>query len=310
MPLLFPCTHLRIYRNPEKVSKIVSTLNLNIAPRDLKTKDTRHLLALIFGQWLSLSKSTIQAVIDVIPPPSLAQSTRIPKMLYPDLSAEKIEPKNRLERNLYNCDSSPKACVIAYVSKMFAVLRKDLPENKRRPLTAQEMRERGRDLRQAREIAGIETQSAVPKQPESDSGVNGNGSLEEEERETALLGFARLYSGVLRKSSVLYCILPKYNDALGPTHPRNANHIVKAKMEELYVMMGRDLEPVDVVRAGNVFAVKGLEGKVWRNATLCATSADAGTSDDPNLDRDALINLGGVTRQVGTMCLSAFHFDA
>ncbi len=40
-------------RNPDKIAKIVATLNLKILPRDLKSKDTRNLLTLIFSQWLS-----------------------------------------------------------------------------------------------------------------------------------------------------------------------------------------------------------------------------------------------------------------
>ncbi|KAH8094592.1 hypothetical protein DFH11DRAFT_1820393 [Phellopilus nigrolimitatus] len=40
---------------------------------------------------------------------------------------------------------SPDASIVAYVSKMFAVATKDLPENKREPPTAQEMRDRGKE---------------------------------------------------------------------------------------------------------------------------------------------------------------------
>ena len=113
-----------------------------------------------------------------------------------------------------------------------------------------------------------------------------------------LLGFARLYSGVIKKGSSVYCVLPKYNKALGPSHPRNANHTVIAKVESLYEMMGRDLEPVEQVKAGNVFALRGLEGKVWRHATLCAPDAGSNLAEDSEDDKEYLINLGGILRQV------------
>ncbi|KAJ3509363.1 hypothetical protein NMY22_g16320 [Coprinellus aureogranulatus] len=89
-----------INTNPDKVEKIVKTLNLKVLPRDLRSNDTRNLLQLIFTQWLSLSTGIIQAAIDIIPPPPVAQATRIPKMLYPDLRDNTLAPKNKSEEDL------------------------------------------------------------------------------------------------------------------------------------------------------------------------------------------------------------------
>ncbi|KAL5520012.1 hypothetical protein ACEPAG_1672 [Sanghuangporus baumii] len=288
--------------NPDKVSKIVSTLNLKIPPRDLKLKDTRQLLSLIFGQWLSLSTCTIQTVIDVIPAPSVAQATRMPKMLYPDLHQPTLEPKNKLERDLFSCDSSEGAFIVAYVSKMFAIQAKDLPENKGKPLTADQMRERRKELRQNKETAKetLLNGTGEKDQPPLDGEVTDPTTTSEippEGERNVFLGFARLYSGLLRTGSSIYCVLPKYSERLGPSHPRNASHIVKANVDALYIMMGRDLEPVNTVRAGNVFALRGLEGKVWRHATLCAPSAERPRAEDPTEERECLINLGGIIRQ-------------
>ena len=137
-------------RNPEKVEKIVKTLNLKILPRDLKSKDGRSLLSLIFTQWLSLSTCVIQAVIDVVPSPSIAQRTRIPKMLYPDLYETTVEPKSKVEKHLFECAKDEGAGVVALVSKMFAVPDSELPRNKKVPLTADEMRRRAREAKEAR----------------------------------------------------------------------------------------------------------------------------------------------------------------
>ena len=290
-------------RNPDKVAKIVSTLNLKIPPRDLKSKDTRHLLSLIFGQWLSLSTCTIQAVIDVVPAPSAAQAIRMPKMIYPDLHQPTTEPQNKLEKDLFSCDPSPSASIVAYVSKMFAVSEKDLPENKRKPLTAAEMRSRGRELRQNKENGDQTSGDGELTADIQQTAQAPNASDVSDGERNVLLGFARLYSGLLRRGSSIYCVLPKYNEALGPSHPRNVNHIVKAKVEALYTMMGRDLEPVDTVRAGNVFALRGLEGKVWRHATLCAPNAEGSLAEDMSKDKDCLINLGGIIRQVSNTSL-------
>lgn len=282
------------------MTKIVSALNLKIPPRDLRSKDTRHLLSLIFTQWLSLSTGIIQTVIDIVPAPSIAQATRIPKMLYPDLHETTIDPKNKLEEDLYASKSGPDACVIAYVSKMFAVTEKDLPENKKKPMSAEDMRARAREARAA-------MQSAENGDPEvAPTGVdymptNAQAKVVEDEAPVkddaeVILGFARLYSGTIRTGTTIYGVLPKYNLALDPGHPHNVKYLVTATVEGLYVMMGRELVAVDSVRAGNIFAIKGLEGKVWRSATLCApTEKGLGEQLELDLPRSSfIINLGGI----------------
>ncbi|KAF8630859.1 hypothetical protein AX17_005218 [Amanita inopinata Kibby_2008] len=299
-----------IHPDPEKVTKIINTLSLKIPPRDLKSKDTRHILSLIFTQWLPLSTCIIQAAIDIVPAPPIAQGTRIPKMLYPDLREETLPPKNKLESDLYASNGESGAYVAAYVSKMFAVPAKELPENKRRPLTADEMRARGREVRAARMQDETPSGSPVPHSlspspaPPSnagsgaETGINTPGESENAENEV-ILGFARLYSGTIRVGTEFYAVLPKYSTALGPSHKVNARYLVRAQVEGLYVMMGRELVAVETVKAGNIFAIRGLAGKVWRSATICAPGEGGvgGNKEDEDM-KDWLINLGGVSRAV------------
>ncbi|KAI0826878.1 translation elongation factor 2 [Trametes gibbosa] len=296
--------------NPDKVTKIISTLGLKIPEREQKSKDTRQLLSLLFSQWLPLSTCIIQTIVDIVPPPSAAQRVRIPKMLYPDIYESIIEPTNKVEEDLYSCNDAPDASVVALVSKMFAVRTKELPGRKKKALTPEEMRSRAKAAREARaaaqapETAPSEA-SSVPLE-ESLQNVDLNDKQEgpvdvEEEDEETLLGFARIYSGTIRSGTTILCVLPKYNVALGPMHPRNAQHIVAAPVEELYTMMGRELVAVESVRAGNVFAVRGLEGKVWRSATICAPAAQGvgiGEGGAPDLEgaQNSVLNMAGVIR--------------
>jgi ribosome assembly protein 1 len=258
-------------RNPEKVNKITTSLSLKLLPRDLKSKDSRHLLQTIFSQWLSLSTCIIQTAIDVVPPPPLAQRLRVPRMLYPDNpDAETVPPKDQVEKDLYEANKEDEAFVCAYVSKMFAVRAKDLPDIKRE-----------RAERAAAAAA-------------SSSSTDGDGDDDEEkaessdEEEEILLGFARLYSGTLHLSSTLKAVLPKYDPTLphAPTNKRNEKYVVEVKVEGLYLMMGKELVKTESVIAGNIFAVRGLAGKVGRSATLCSGGDGA------------LINLGRVVRAV------------
>jgi ribosome assembly protein 1 len=295
--------------NPDKVTKIVTSLGLKVRPSDLKSKDPRPLLVSIFGQWLPLASSTFRAIVDKVPSPPVAQRTRIPKMLHPDLpySQAPPEPTGPLERDLYSANASLDSCIVAYVSKMFAIPVADLPQNQRRALTAEEMRARGRASREA--AASLAAAGAIPlnqaetkaqerRQQEAESATATAPSEPVDPNAETLIGFSRLYSGTLRIGQELYCVLPKYNASLPPSHPSNAKHLTRVTVDHLYMIMGRELVQVKEVPAGNVFGIGGLEGKVLRNATLCAPGTGRmELTATVGEEKDCLINLAGLNLQ-------------
>jgi ribosome assembly protein 1 len=234
-------------------------------------------------------------------------------MLYPKLREETLPPKNKLEADLYASKSDPESYVVAYVSKMFAVPAKELPENKNRPSSAGT---RGREARIAR-LQGdtgssptpLSSPSPVPLTNDGEAAVAGDrtpgddaGTSESE----VILGFARLYSGTISVGAEIYAVLPKYNAALGPKHRVNKRFLHEAQVEGLYVMMGRELVGVKEVKAGNLFAIKGLDGKVWRSATLCSPG-EGGIEGDSS---EWLANLGGVNRVVSPFGFNSIDTDA
>ena len=175
-------------------------------------------------------------------------------MIHPEranASLTPLEPTNDLERGLYACDQSDCTPVVAYVSKMFSVARSELPQHRRKELTADEMRQRGKEERERRAQSQAEQQNGVPIDgiegltttletvnitfPVSGGAQNGDAESSE-----VLLGFSRIFSGVLRRDTPLIATLPKYIAKLGPAHPRNAKHIIRVNAEQLYMMMGRD----------------------------------------------------------------------
>ncbi|GAA6053675.1 hypothetical protein JCM3770_001691 [Rhodotorula araucariae] len=296
--------------NPIKVDKIIASLGVKVRPQDLRAKDTRNLLLSIFSQWLPLAPSAFSAIIDKVPPPAAAQAFRVPRMLHPELGHldEAIAPVSKLEADLYTGADGPEAYRVAYVSKMFAVKAEDLPENHRRQLTADDMRARAKLLKQAKERKAALLDEGKPEEADQvmaeyeatvaamtardEAGGAGAAAADKE----ALIGFARLYSGTVTLGQTLYAVLPKFNADLAPSHPQNSKHLATIKVEQLYMMMGRELLAVKQVQAGNLFAIAGLEGTVFRNATLCGMGLgkevkDGAARDD---DRDCLVNLAGV----------------
>jgi ribosome assembly protein 1 len=219
-------------------------------------------------------------------------------MLHPDQLGAHVNPNSKLEKDLYSCDASESAHVVAYVSKMFAVPTAQLPEHKKQ---IDEVRASAREshvkAEASREQSRVRSPSPAPgsgpgQLVENPAGESPGGLIEENE---TLLGFARLYSGVIRVGSTVSCVLPKYDNAYEPAHPRNKAHFVRATVSALYTMMGRDLVPVDSVSAGNIFAIRGLKGSVWRSATLCAPSSEVTQGEHVE---SWIINLGGINRQV------------
>ena len=279
------------------------------------------MLLSIFSQWLPLAPSAFQAIIDKVPAPAAAQSFRIPRMLHPELGHldDDIAPANKLERDLYSGSNADEAYRVAYVSKMFAVKIEDLPQNQRKQLTAEDMRARAKALKEAKEkkeallaegkaeeaeavMAAYHATNAEPTEDDKVDESNGGGAGKED----ALIGFARLYSGTITLGQTLYAVLPKYNSDLAPSHPSNSKHLQTIKVENLFMMMGRELLAVKEVQAGNLFAIGGLEGIVLRNATLCGMGKDHETKEGAQRDedRDCLVNLAGVTNTVSCASLS------
>ncbi|KAI7872992.1 P-loop containing nucleoside triphosphate hydrolase protein [Spinellus fusiger] len=262
-----------IQQDRERTEKIVAALQLKILPRDLRSRDTHTLLSAIFFQWLPLSTCILLAIVGQLPPPKDAQRIRLPKILYPNTEQKDSEPlaaTNALEKALYTCDASEEAPVVAYVSKMFAVPADLLPENRRQPMSAEEMREKGRQQRAARaqQATEVEKEEGVPWTDAMALPV----PVEEPEPEPIkdlqgehLVGFARLYSGTLKVGQTLYVLGPKYD----PATPHQ--HISEIKVQSLYLIMGRELESLNEVSAGNVFGIGGLEGHILKNGTLTST---------------------------------------
>ena len=69
----------------------------------------------------------------------------------------------------------------------------------------------------------------------------------------------------MKKGQDIYVLGPKYD-------PENPNaHISKIKIESLFLLMGRELEDLDEIPAGNIFGMLGLENDVLKFATLSTT---------------------------------------
>ena len=264
----------------EKLEKIISALSLTVSARDLRTTDTRLQVSGVFSAWLPLASAVLELVTSQLPSPRNLGRERAEKLICSRTKRFSSLPAQTQELRQHFESCSPDGPVIVFISKMFPVAASQLPQNKARPLTAAELSERkeAARARQAQREAGGEEAGAVSLTGEQleelalreSRGAAGETSL-------AFIAFARVYSGTVRPGQEVWVIGPKYDPALsgdltetGQEMPAES-HIARCQLGSLYMLLGRDMESLQSVPAGNVVGISGLAGQVLKSATLSST---------------------------------------
>lgn len=273
---------VRARHDKDKLTKIIQSLGLKIAPRDLKSEDPDQLIRAIFGQWLPLSAAVLSMVCAQLPAPDQLSEERVKKLMCSKGRKFETLPESTraLKEAFLACSDEPEAPVIVFVSKMFPVMRSQLPENRPKALTTEEMAAR-------RERAKARIKSPDEGTPLSVESLQLNDTPAEAKDETTFLAFARVFSGELKPDQEVYVLGPKYDpeEALKLIQSGQAicsdednvknskSHVFKTKLRSLYLLLGRDLEPLDRVPCGNVVGIGGLEDFILKSGTLSSEPA-------------------------------------
>ncbi|KJY00102.1 translation elongation factor 2/ribosome biogenesis protein [Zymoseptoria brevis] len=274
------------------LEKITKGLNLNIPAHIMRSKDPKALLSAVFSAWLPLSTALLVSVIETLPSPQSAQEARMPALLKQSPGAEHIDSK--IHDAMVHPTSTIGEPTIAFVSKMISIPESELPANKRRggALTAEEARELGRKKRA--EIARAQAQASGEADVDSVTDALStaaigdekeiqaeNGEEEQADDPEHLIGFARLFSGTLTVGDEVYVLPPKFTPARANAQPLPKKVTVTA----LYLLMGRSLESLNSVPAGNIVGIAGLEGAVLKSGTISSHLEGA-----PNLSSTTAIS--------------------
>uniref|UniRef100_A0A8C2WDW8 Elongation factor-like 1 n=1 Tax=Cyclopterus lumpus TaxID=8103 RepID=A0A8C2WDW8_CYCLU len=287
-------------RDKEKVEKVVTSLGVKLLARDLRHSDPKVLLSAICSQWLPVSQAVLLMVCEKLPSPLEIAAARVEKLM--SVGARRFdslpEQTQELKRAFLQCSSGANDPLIVFVSKMFAVDTKALPQNRQRPLTHEEMAQR-RDLARQRHADSRAADHKGPTHSERtpqegppaqlDTGQMESLTLkdskpEEEEEHQTFIAFARVFSGVAKKGQRVFVLGPKYDPAqalsmvnpgngMPPSCPCIVPHLSCCTMESLYLLMGRELEELEEVPVGNVLGIGGLEVSVLKSATLSTSPA-------------------------------------
>ncbi|RAK95248.1 GTPase RIA1 [Aspergillus ibericus CBS 121593] len=273
--------------DPALLEKITKSLNINIPAYILRSRDPKNIMTTLFSQWLPLSTAVLVSVIEYLPSPPAAQATRLPAMIEESPGSQFVDQK--VKDAMINFKTEKDEPVIAYVSKMMAIPESELVSSKKRAgaaMSADEAREIARKKRE--EIAKMQAEangdqaddfSRITSAFERTS-LSDNQTADDEEKEDPehLVGFARLYSGTLSVGDSVYVLAPKFS----PENPHASPEPRKVTVTDLYLLMGRSLEPLQSVPAGVVFGIGGLAGHVLKTGTLSS-------------QLEGSINLGGVS---------------
>lgn len=222
------------------LQKVIKSFNLNVPARELQHKDPKVVLLAVLSRWLPLSDAILSMVVKCIPDPMRAQSFRISRLL-PKREVSDDGPSSNVlaeaelvRKSVEACDFSPEAPCVAFVSKMFAVPIKMLPQ-------------RG------------------PNGDILNNSTDEGGSGESDE---CFIAFARVFSGVLFAGQRVFVLSALY-DPLKPEAMQK--HVQEAELHSLYLMMGQGLKPVALAKAGNIVAIRGLGQHILKSATLSST---------------------------------------
>ncbi|XP_013367992.1 PREDICTED: elongation factor Tu GTP-binding domain-containing protein 1 isoform X2 [Chinchilla lanigera] len=108
-----------------------------------------------------------------------------------------------------------------------------------------------------------------------------NPAPQEEDSQESFIAFARVFSGVARRGRKIFVLGPKYSPveflqrvpsgfSTSPDDLPTVPHMACCTLENLYLLMGRELEELEEVPPGNVLGIGGLQDFVLKSATLCS----------------------------------------
>ncbi|MEW5299576.1 MAG: hypothetical protein WDW36_002577 [Sanguina aurantia] len=223
-----------------------------VTARALEHSDPRQALRAVLRAWLPLSEAVLGMAVACLPSPSEAAPSRVPHLLGYTPGSSSIARAghallppamqaqlHRAEASLTASSSDPDAPLVIYVSKMVSVPASLLP---RAVPSAHGNGSSGGD----RAVADV-------------GGTHGSSNGE------VFLAFGRVFSGVARVGQRVHVLSAAYDPARPEAHRQSV------VLTGLYMMMGRALEALQRVPAGNVCAIAGLELAILKSATLACS---------------------------------------
>ncbi|KAM8710874.1 hypothetical protein ACLKA7_017494 [Drosophila subpalustris] len=253
---------IAVRKDKLKLPLIAEKLGLKLTARDLRSTDAKLQLRSVFSQWLPIERSVLEMVVRHVPAPHCISEERAQRLLYPSNVDWQTLPAQTLtlKQSIKNCNAQSEH-VIAFVSKMTAVHVRQLPQQRAKRWTPEELQQRREEVRRRQQLKLDKVEVAEPVAED-----------QMERNEYEFIAFARVFSGSLRRGQQLYSLTPKH-DPRQAAHrvATTAPHATRVTIGELYMFMGGELQLLDEVPAGNIVGIGGLEAHIIKTATLSSS---------------------------------------
>jgi ribosome assembly protein 1 len=227
-------------RDLDKLGKIAKALGLQVSNREFNHDDTGTVIQSFMGRWLPISSAVLDVVVEQLPNPRDAQKIRIPHLWKPIPVPGHEDEITKFTNSLSLCDAAPSAPVIGFVSKVFSVPNDQLMLDMRVS--------GGVVMPKPRRKPGEE--GAAPSTPAPAAPAPVQSQLERGGQ--SFIAMARLFSGELKVGDTLNIMGVRYNPALS-----TEKHRIEVQVPQLFLLMGRSLQPIKQVTAGQVFGIGG-----------------------------------------------------
>lgn len=218
------------------LSSIASKLMLrNVIEKEIRHPDARVALRALMRSWLSLSNAILTMGVKFLPNPKQAAPNRISRFLPTTLRDSKLENKE-LSDSLESIEKAICSCDTSDSAPLVLYVSK---------------------------MVSVPSTSLPRK---SDQPIRSFSSQEE-----IFLAFGRVFAGKIREHQDVYVLQADYNPGIAMDGSQESSSITKISIGNLYLMMGRGLESLHEVPAGNVLALSGLETAILKSATISST---------------------------------------
>lgn len=287
----------------EKRTKIVEKLGLTLTTRDLKQKDATLALRAIMSTWLPAATALLGAITAKLP--TAADAQREPSrlgVLWPHTD-EIFAPGSsgaRQKSAVESAASDDEAPTLAFVTKMLEPVGKN-------SATGGKMNIRMPKRRDAASVSSTPSGSGAAGE---DSGLHPAGSPDIPSANTGsdaggddsvvsapgLVAFSRLLSGTLTVGDSVYVYGPRYVVHADGSYDEAT--VSKARVEALYLLVGRDMENISKASAGAIVGIGGLSEAVLKTATVsslppgsCLSLCSSGRTAALGATRDAVVRV-------------------
>lgn len=253
-----------VRRDKIKMEKMCQVLNIQLSQRDLNHTDSRYQIKLFMSKWLQLAKNVLESVTKIVPSPKCLSEKRIERLLSTNLKRfdQLPDETQRLKSSFMQCSANDESIKVACISKLLPYERKNLPENRKNVI---------------RRVPMIKP---MMKETNNSNDVPEPGE-ESNENDILFIAFARVFSGKLQKGDKVYVLGPRHDPSnLDMNAIENIDqskqledleineHVTVATIENLYLLMGREIERIDYALAGNIVGIQGLDRHLIRTATI------------------------------------------